>query len=55
MTRVPFVDRTKTWKDLPEWMHWKDDGPAPASWWATDPKTGERAKIYRSYGDYCDD
>ena len=49
------IDLTRTWECLPEWMHWKGEGPTPASWWVTDPKTGERVKIYRSYGDAVDD
>lgn len=36
--------------DLPEHLQWNGDGPAPASWFAADG-----TKVYRSYGDYCDD
>lgn len=37
------------------WSEWKGEGPAPASWYAVNPQTGERTKVYRSYGDYVDD
>lgn len=36
-----------------EWAQWRGEGPAPASWHAINPKTGEQTKIYRSYADYC--
>lgn len=37
------------------WAEWSGEGPAPAKWWATNPKTGERILVYRSYEDYVDD
>lgn len=36
------------------WAQWQGKGPAPASWWGTNPKTGQKVMIYRSYADYCD-
>ena len=39
----------------PPWTRWQGEGPPPAFWWATNPETGERTKIYRSYEDYCCD
>lgn len=39
---------------LPEWAQWQGLGPMPPSWYAINPDTGERTKIYRSYSDYCD-
>lgn len=46
---------TKKEKELPEWAKWKGKEPAPASWWAVNPETNERTKVYRSYSDYCND
>lgn len=41
--------------EQPEWLKWKREGPEPAYWWATNPKTGELTKVYRSYKDYGND
>ena len=46
-------DASPEW--LPEWQRWKGPGPKPASWWATNPATGQQCKVYRSYEDYCND
>lgn len=42
-------------EQMPDWARWKGDAEVPASWYAINPETGERTKVYRSYSDYCDD
>ena len=44
-TRTPSPADAET----PEHLHWKGEGPPPASWWVGN------TKVYRSYEDYCDD
>lgn len=39
---------------MPPELRWKGDGDPPAYWWAHDA-AGTLTKVYRSFGDYCDD
>jgi len=41
--------------NTPEWAKWKGKGPPPKFWWAVNPDTNERTKVYRSYEDYVYD
>jgi hypothetical protein len=41
--------------DLPEWARWPDKSPPPRKWFVTNPETGERVIVYRSYADYVED
>lgn len=52
---MTYLADVTTSHQLPEWARWKGEGPPPASWWAYNPYTCERTKVYRSYEDYCDD
>lgn len=36
-----------------DWAKWQGEGPQPKYWWATDPNTGTRVQVFRSYADYC--
>ena len=40
-------------KDIPDWCRWQGKGEKPKCWWATDPKSGTRIQVFRSYEDYC--
>lgn len=55
MSKQNVFDGSTSSLDLPTWAQWKGPDTPPASWWAVNPETGERTKVYRSYEDYCDD
>lgn len=49
------TEHVKDEADLPEWAQYKGEGPTPKYWWAENPDTKQRTKVYRSFADYCDD
>ena len=49
------METTTEKEETKRWDEWPGPGDPPPSWWATNPETNERTKVYRSYEDYCND